>query len=357
MKRILFYLILSAALLTACGKEKPEASETETTQTETAQTTAREETTAAPEETKASGTFSGRWRAVNQVDDEGKTWFLYLALQEDGYCGYWISDPLVKTETIEEFYEGEWTPSGETAAITLKLSGGVAANRKPDAALSIQGKLVPSPVGDGLLFTHTSGDALLPGLENCVSEFVPYLSQNMTETESPDASGVTRDDVMAFLTSPGANGLLNGEFSDIDSALISVTDMVYQENSSTVENFEVMDALEESGEEIYTDISCLTTKEVDCLVREILGVNGDHPAISYDAAYLEPLDVWYLQHGDTNYVAFTLREVTAEKDKVTAILTDAGTYDSRDIRVTLERNALGGLRYRSIERIGDPDPD
>ncbi len=356
MKRILLFLILSAVLLTACGK-KPEASETETTQAEAAQTAARAVTTAAPEETKESGTFAGRWRAVNQVDDEGKTWFLYLALQENGYCGYWISDPLVKTETIEEFYEGEWTPSGETVTISLKLSGGAAANRKPDAALSIQGKLVSAPDGNGLLFTHTSGDALLPGLENCASEFVPYLSQNMTETGSTDASGVTRDDVMAFLTSPGANGLLNGEFSDIDSALIAVTDMVYQANSSTVDSFEVMDALEESGEEIYTDISCLTTKEVDCLVREILGVNGDYPAIFYDAAYLEPLDVWYLQHGDTNYVAFTLGEVTAERDKVTAILTDVGTYDSRDIRVTLERNALGGLRYRSIERIGDPESD
>lgn len=175
-----------------------------------------------------------------------------------------------------------------------------------------------------------------------------------TEAEAPDASGVTRDEVMAFLSSPGANGLLNGEFSDIESACISVMDMVYQVNSSTVDSYQVMEVLEESGEEIYTDITCLTTKEVDRLTRQILGVNGDHPSISYDTDYLESLDVWYLQHGDTNHVGFTLGEITAEKDKVTAILTDVGTYDSRDIKVTLERNEFGGLRYRAIERIGEP---
>ncbi len=74
MKRILLYRILSAVLLAACGKEKPEVPETETTQTEAALTTAREEittvpeelqavpaeTTAAPEETKESAAFAGR---------------------------------------------------------------------------------------------------------------------------------------------------------------------------------------------------------------------------------------------------------------------------------------------------------
>lgn len=370
MKKITLYLILSAVLLCACGKETPK-------ETETAQTAVREETIAVQDETEASSeettvlpeetetvseeaetlpSVTGRWRAEGEVDDERKIWNLYLVLEEDGYCGYWISDPLVKTDTIEEFYEGEWTEDGETVKLDLTLSGGAAANKKPDAALHIRGKLEASPDGDGLRFTHVSGDALLPGREKRASEFVPYESHNMTETESPDASGTTRDEVLAFLSSPGANGLLNGAFSDIDNAVISITDMVYQADSTAVDRYEVMDLLEEAGEEIYTDISCLTTKEVDRLVREILGVNGDHRSISYDAAYLEPLDVWYLQHGDTNYVAFTLEEVTAGKETVTAILTDVGTYDTRDIRVTLERNALGGLRYRSIERIGDPDP-
>ena len=56
MKRILLFLILSAVLLTACGK-KPEASETETTQAEAAQTAAREEIATVAAETQAdSGT-------------------------------------------------------------------------------------------------------------------------------------------------------------------------------------------------------------------------------------------------------------------------------------------------------------
>src|SRR5699024_1398566 len=59
--------------------------------------------------------------------------------------------------------------------------------------------------------------------------------------------------------------------------------------------------LEITGQpEIYTDMTCLTTSQINDFLESRLGYTLDEMTGSLDWTYLEETDVWVHQHGDTN---------------------------------------------------------
>lgn len=66
--------------------------------------------------------------------------------------------------------------------------------------------------------------------------------------------------------------------------------------------------------EIYTDITCLTTDQINTYLQAIAGISINDLKESYDAIYLPEYDTYYFEHGDTNGCIYTCIDGIVEGD-------------------------------------------
>ena len=107
--------------------------------------------------------------------------------------------------------------------------------------------------------------------------------------------------------------------------------------------------------EIYTDMTRLTTSQINDFLESRLGYTLDEMTGSLDWTYLEETDVWVHQHGDTNYTPFTCvggREIQKGVYELECVQGDGQSDPSiyPPCRLTLTRH---GDSYRVLSNVYD----
>lgn len=126
--------------------------------------------------------------------------------------------------------------------------------------------------------------------------------------------------ILDFVHRPGVNGFLCAA-GDWPSGVIPLREVVYQCQSDYYSHDEVAEAFERAGYELNGDLNCLTGDELDYLLWEITGYDlytgTGEIQDCWDMSgliYLEELDMYCVQHGDTNYQRFEIASVEYNGD-------------------------------------------
>ena len=114
--------------------------------------------------------------------------------------------------------------------------------------------------------------------------------------------------VDAFLKYPGVNGFICGG-GNWPEGEVRLREMVYQLEDESVDYAMVEEVYASYGNEVHTDITYISATELDWLLWQITGVDlydYDNGGVKdcWDlggVTYLEEIDVYCVQHGDTNY--------------------------------------------------------
>ena len=145
----------------------------------------------------------------------------------------------------------------------------------------------------------------------------PGASMGDTATDAPAAEEPASDssdiqaEVEAFLDYPGVNGFICGG-GNWPEERVRLAEIVYQLTDEGYDYDEVVAAYEANFGEVYTDLTYLSASELDWLLWEVTG----YDLYNYDTgevlerwdleglSYIEELDLYCVQHGDTNYQSF-----------------------------------------------------
>ena len=110
----------------------------------------------------------------------------------------------------------------------------------------------------------------------------------------------------AFLKTPGVNGLICGGGNWPEEPL-RLREVVYQLSDEAFTYDEVAAAYEADGGEVFTDLSYISSAKLDELLFSLTGYSlYENGVISprwnlQDMLYFPDLDLYCIQHGDTNY--------------------------------------------------------
>lgn len=155
----------------------------------------------------------------------------------------------------------------------------------------------------------------------------------------------------------GNYGFLLSEYTDPADA--DLNQILY--NGAGMESAPLTDSerqayLSASGlPEISTDVTRLTTAQIDEFLERKLGLTLDEMNRSLDWVYLEETDAWVHEHGDTNYTAFTCVSGRETEKGVYELDCVPGGWESGSslcppCRLTLTRH---GDDYRILSNIYD----
>jgi len=140
-----------------------------------------------------------------------------------------------------------------------------------------------------------------------------------TETPiEPDYSAIQAE-VEAFLMTPGVNGLICGG-GNWPEEPVRLREVVYQLSDEAFTYEEVVAAYEADGGEVHTDLSYASSAKLDALLLAVTGYGlYENGVISprwnlQDVPYFPSLDLYCIQHGDTNYQPFTAQVTDYDED-------------------------------------------
>ncbi len=131
--------------------------------------------------------------------------------------------------------------------------------------------------------------------------------------------------------------------------------LIYQCTDDSVSYEEVSAAYEAEIGEVYTDITYISGKNLDKLLKKLTGYGLDDKPWNFGSTqYLESIDVYCVMHGDTNFDPMVCSGVSADGDIITAFFRrsqydyDAGAYY---IEVTLRKLGKGEYQFISCKQL------
>ena len=210
----------------------------------------------------------------------------------------------------------------------------------------------------------------IPALTGCGAgraeqeESVPEVSlDDQEQTSGMYPRDLLRGELLAFTNwidnedNYGNYGFLLSEYSDPREA--DLNQIFYTGAGMETEplgDSEEQEYLRITGlPEITTDITRLSTEQINGFLGKKLGLSLDEMTSSLDWVYLEDTDVWVHEHGDTNYTPFTcvsgreIRKGVYELDCVPGGW-ESGYSSYLPSRLTLERS---GDDYRVLSNVYD----
>ncbi len=125
------------------------------------------------------------------------------------------------------------------------------------------------------------------------------------------------EELEAFLSTPGVNGFLASTYSDVRDA--SLREVIYQTNDEEIPYEDVVAVLEKKhGHELMSSVSYISAEGLQALVLERTGRSLDEFRCDLSEYYLsdEDLDIYYVEHGDTNMQPVKVLDVGEESGKI-----------------------------------------
>ena len=130
--------------------------------------------------------------------------------------------------------------------------------------------------------------------------------------ELPDAAELEK-----FLSTPMINGLLTSTYSDVRDA--SLREVVYQASDEDIPYEIVAEVLEKKqGQELAVGVSYISSEKLQTFLLDRTGRALEEFRCDLSSYYLndEDLDLYYVQHGDTNMQPVKVLEVGEESGKL-----------------------------------------
>ena len=150
-------------------------------------------------------------------------------------------------------------------------------------------------------------------------------------TVSPDDGDTMSDseraaDIERFLNAMPNNGFLLSEYDDVRD--VRLHEVLYQCSGEEVPYDSAAEAYRASGLELFTDLSYLSSAELDALLKRVTGYGLDETEWQLDDCdYLPDVDIYCIQHGDTNIQPVRCRLISSE-DGTYEVLCRAPTEDT-----------------------------
>lgn len=188
-----------------------------------------------------------------------------------------------------------------------------------------------------------------------------------TPEDAPDLSALQAE-VEAFLSIPGANGFLCGA-GRWPEGQVRLREVIYQLSDESCSYDAVAAAYEAALGEVHTDLSYITAAKLDELLTRLTGhglyENGEiSPRWDLSGAdYLEALDVYCIQHGDTNYQPLRAEVTDPDPERICVRLTcrledmdlfcfiDGEFVTCTAFELVLCRGEDGALRFAEIHAV------
>ena len=150
-------------------------------------------------------------------------------------------------------------------------------------------------------------------------------SEPATETESETESEPepepltlpTAAELEEFLSTPGINGFLLSTYSDVRDA--SLREVIYQTSDDEISYEDVVSVLEKKhGHELMSSVSYISAEGLQSLVLARTGYSLDEFRCDLSDYYLsdEDMDIYYVEHGDTNMQPVKVLDIGEESGKI-----------------------------------------
>ena len=141
--------------------------------------------------------------------------------------------------------------------------------------------------------------------------------ESTTGEETGSAELPTAEELEEFLSAPGNNGFLTSTYSDVRDA--SLREVIYQLSDDEIPYEDVVSVLEKKhGHELISSVSYISAEGLQALVLARTGRSLDEFRCDLSDCYLndEDLDLYYIEHGDTNMQPVKVLEVGEESGKI-----------------------------------------
>lgn len=176
------------------------------------------------------------------------------------------------------------------------------------------------------------------------TETAPESGSEAEKTQTAELTAEERKQFTDFANRAENNGFLLSQYEHVREAVLN--EILY--NGAGMESKPLTEEerkeYEEAAFPVETDITRLTTEQIESFLQRRAGIGLADMAEKPDWIYLEKSDSYVFQHGDTNFCAFVCTGGTRTGEVYELRFKAGGDYVS-DCIVTLEKN---GDEYRFV---------
>lgn len=162
-----------------------------------------------------------------------------------------------------------------------------------------------------------AGSESAPGSETETGTEPESEPESSTDEGAEPVELPTAEELEEFLSTPGINGFLLSTYSDVRDA--SLREVIYQLGDDEIPYEDVVSVLEKKhGHELLSSVSYISAEGLQALVLARTGRSLDEFRCDLSDYYLndEDLDLYYVEHGDTNMQPVKVLEVGEESGKL-----------------------------------------
>lgn len=186
-------------------------------------------------------------------------------------------------------------------------------------------------------------------LSECEAENIRFLQEKINKVTQGKNYSSEEKAADNFLHERGINGILNNRFDSVEDGHIDIGDIVYQLSEGNVDYDALCDAIEkQDGYSIETDVTYCTGEALDAFLKKVTGYGLKEAKWEIGCGYVEELDTYYLQHGDTNYMVFESELIDFSDTEVTLLLYQEYSLSEDPVYATLYKTG-SGYRFKSIK--------
>ena len=181
-------------------------------------------------------------------------------------------------------------------------------------------------------------DGAYPGASTDAGSSEDTGDQAASDTPMVEDVSAIQAEVDAFLDRPGVNGFICGG-GNWPEERVRLSEIVYQVTDEAYTYDEVVAAYEAEIGEVHTDITYISASELDWLLWEITGYDlydPDTGAVqdcwnTAGLSYIEELDLYCVQHGDTNYQGLRAQVMEYDEGDATAYVRLYSSMEDMDL--------------------------
>lgn len=161
--------------------------------------------------------------------------------------------------------------------------------------------------------------------------------------------------LIRFLNENGVNGFLQMRFNlHQKKANLPLYDLVYQLVDYSIDFDLLHETIEKQYSPINTDITYISRKNLDLFLKRTTGYGLQSKMWDTSSvAYVKGLDVYFVEHGDTNRLSFSAELYDMKENQVQLLCFPQFTSEPTPFIVTFNKTKEGTFQIKSILDVSD----